>query len=55
MLTVMVYYKDLHEQPDEEAQDRGSVQVPVQEPLSPWTWNVPPSEHVDMFTISEAL
>lgn len=33
MLTVMVYYKDPHEQPDEEAQECGSVQVPVQETL----------------------
>jgi len=54
MLTVTVYYKDPHEQPDEEAQECGSVQVPVQEPLSLWTWNVPPSEHVDVFAISEA-
>lgn len=54
MLTHVVYYKDTHEQPDEEAHECGSVKVPAQEPLSPWGWNVPPSEHVGVF-ISEAL
>ena len=48
----MVYYKDTYEQPDKEVQECGSVKVPVQELLSLWSWNVPPS---DVFVISEAL
>ena len=28
---------------------------PAQELLSPWSWSVPPSWHVDVFTNPEAL
>lgn len=51
----MVYYKDTHEQPDEEARECESMQVPMRDPLSLWTQNVPPLEYMDMFASSEAL
>lgn len=59
MFTGLLYNKGMlkntDEYPDEElhrARSRGSQE---QELLSPWSWDVPPSWHIDVFTSLEAL
>ena len=47
--------KDTDEQPDEELQRARSRGSQVWEHLYLWSWDAPPSQHMDVFTNPEAL